>query len=143
VNRPTVATYQGGTTSTISTYDAGDRLTQIVDSVSGTITRTYDNLDRVPSTCPVRDFRSTRHGFLSRSSRFIRSDTTIFDPAHDFFCALTTYSPLIIPFDLAEDVPSRTIHLRDRYCDGPVSDLPWPRREYVNPGPNFRWCPSL
>jgi RHS repeat-associated protein len=40
------ATYQ----STITyTYDAGNRLTQIVDSVAGTITRTYDGLNRLTS----------------------------------------------------------------------------------------------
>jgi RHS repeat-associated protein len=42
----------GNTTyeSTISyTYDAGNRLTQAVDSASGTITRAYDNLDRLIS----------------------------------------------------------------------------------------------
>ena len=40
----------GNTTyeSTISyTYDAGNRMTQAVDSAGGTITRTYDNLDRL------------------------------------------------------------------------------------------------
>jgi RHS repeat-associated protein len=47
LNRRTLATYHGGTTSTTYTYDAGDRLTQMVDSVSGTITRTYDNLGRL------------------------------------------------------------------------------------------------
>ena len=36
--------------STISyTYDAGDRLTKVVDSVGGTITPTFDNLDRLTS----------------------------------------------------------------------------------------------
>ncbi len=36
--------------STITnTYDAGDRLTQVVDSISGTTTRTYDGLDRMLS----------------------------------------------------------------------------------------------
>ncbi len=43
----------GGTTtyeSTISyTYDAGNRMTQAVDSTGGTITRVYDNLDRLTS----------------------------------------------------------------------------------------------
>ncbi|MGH8619146.1 MAG: RHS repeat-associated core domain-containing protein, partial [Burkholderiales bacterium] len=35
-------------TSTVTnTWDAGDRLTQIVDTVGGTITRTYDGLDRL------------------------------------------------------------------------------------------------
>jgi RHS repeat-associated protein len=36
--------------STISyTYDAGNRMTQVVDSAGGTITRAYDNLDRLTS----------------------------------------------------------------------------------------------
>ena len=33
---------QGGATTSY-TFDAGDRLTQVTDSVSGTIARTYDN----------------------------------------------------------------------------------------------------
>ena len=37
-------------TSTIAyTYDAGDRVTQMVDSANGTITRSYDGLDRLVS----------------------------------------------------------------------------------------------
>src|SRR5579872_4467701 len=47
------AVVSGGSTtyeSTISyTYDAGNRMTQGVDSAGGTITRTYDNLDRLAS----------------------------------------------------------------------------------------------
>jgi RHS repeat-associated protein len=42
----------GNTTyeSTVTcTYDAGNRLTQLVDSAGGTITRVYDNLDRLTS----------------------------------------------------------------------------------------------
>ena len=39
-------TYADGSTTTY-TYDAGNRLTQVVDSVSGTITLAYDNLDRL------------------------------------------------------------------------------------------------
>jgi RHS repeat-associated protein len=46
VDRPTQVTYAGGATTTY-TWDAGNRLTQIVDSISGTITRTYDGLDRL------------------------------------------------------------------------------------------------
>jgi RHS repeat-associated protein len=41
-------TYAGPTT-TDYTYDDGNRLTQIVDSIAGTITRTYDDLDRLIS----------------------------------------------------------------------------------------------
>ena len=48
-------THSGGTYSqntsdgstTAYTYDKADRLTQVEDSVTGTITRTYDNLDRL------------------------------------------------------------------------------------------------
>jgi RHS repeat-associated protein len=54
INRKTLAGY-GETTgptyeSTVTnTYDAGNRLTQTVDSISGTITRAYDGLDRLTS----------------------------------------------------------------------------------------------
>jgi RHS repeat-associated protein len=54
INRQTFAGY-GQTTgptyeSTVTnTYDAGNRLTQAVDSISGTITRGYDGLDRLTS----------------------------------------------------------------------------------------------
>ena len=41
-------TYQDGSTTTY-TYDAGNRITQIVDSVSGTITRTYDGMNNLLS----------------------------------------------------------------------------------------------
>ena len=36
--------------STVSySYDAMDRLTQVVDSITGTVTRNYDGLDRLTS----------------------------------------------------------------------------------------------
>jgi YD repeat-containing protein len=48
VNRLHQVTYADG--STVSyTYDTGNRLTTIVDSLNGTITRTFDNLDRLTS----------------------------------------------------------------------------------------------
>ena len=42
----TQVTYADNSTTT---YDAGNRLRQVVDSISGTITRGYDNLDRLTS----------------------------------------------------------------------------------------------
>ena len=44
LNRPTLVTYQDSSTTSY-TWDAGNHL--IVDSLSGTITRTYDGLDRL------------------------------------------------------------------------------------------------
>ena len=41
-----VASYES---TTSYTYDAGNRLTQVVDSAGGTITRSYDDLDRLTS----------------------------------------------------------------------------------------------
>jgi len=55
LGRPTLigfgATASGGTpASTVAlTWDAGNRVTQLVDSVAGTITRSYDLLDRLTS----------------------------------------------------------------------------------------------
>lgn len=57
-----MATYQGGTIITTSAYDAGDRLTQIADSVSGTTTRTYDNLNRLTSETTPQGSVGTRVG---------------------------------------------------------------------------------
>src|SRR2546422_11212000 len=51
--------------TTASTWDAGNRLTQTVNSIAGTITRTYDGFDRLAS----EDRKSTRlnssHGYIS------------------------------------------------------------------------------
>jgi RHS repeat-associated protein len=61
----------GGVTSyesTISyTYDAGDRITQIVDSAGGTITRGYDNLDRLATETTAQG--SVSYGYDNRGRR--------------------------------------------------------------------------
>lgn len=46
VNNKGVASYQS---TTNYSYDAGDRLTKVLDSVAGTITPVFDNLDRITS----------------------------------------------------------------------------------------------
>ncbi|WP_158621246.1 RHS repeat-associated core domain-containing protein [Dyella dinghuensis] len=47
VGRFTKATFADGSTVAATTYDAGNRLLQITDSISGTTTRSYDGLDRL------------------------------------------------------------------------------------------------
>ncbi len=46
LNRPKVITWADASTTTF-TWDAGNRLVQVVDSISGTITRSWDELDRL------------------------------------------------------------------------------------------------
>jgi len=46
LNRPKGITWADGSTTTL-TWDAGNRLTQVVDSIKGTITRRWDDLDRL------------------------------------------------------------------------------------------------
>ena len=48
LNRPKIITWADGST-TAFTWDAGNRLTQLTDSISGTITRSWDDLDRLRS----------------------------------------------------------------------------------------------
>ena len=47
LDRFTKVTFADSSTVTATTYDAGNRLLQLTDSVSGTTTRTYDGLDRM------------------------------------------------------------------------------------------------
>jgi RHS repeat-associated protein len=86
LNRPTFAGFgavvQGQNTiyeSTINyTYDAGDRLTQTVDSVSGTITFGYDNLDRLTSqTTPQGTVSYTYDAAGRRSSMTVAGQPTV------------------------------------------------------------------
>jgi RHS repeat-associated protein len=49
MNRRTSASFGPGESSIAYTYDAANRLVQVTDSTSGTITRAYDNLDRLIS----------------------------------------------------------------------------------------------
>jgi YD repeat-containing protein len=46
LNRKTTTTYHDSSTTT-NTYDAGDRVTQVADSIAGNIGRTYDGLNRL------------------------------------------------------------------------------------------------
>jgi len=60
LNRRRTATYDAGSTTT-HTFDVGDRLTQIDDSLAGTMTRGYDLLDRLTT-------ETTPEGSVGRQS---------------------------------------------------------------------------
>jgi len=88
LGRRTLTTWHGGATTatTATTYDAGDRPTQITDSVGGTITRTYDNRFDTPATevAPLGAGTSTltrqKHGVRScnRASLLLALATTAY-----------------------------------------------------------------
>ena len=65
--------------STITnTYDAGNRLTQSVDSVTGTISRTYDGLDRMTQeTTPQGTVSYAYDGADRRSSMTVTGQTAV------------------------------------------------------------------
>ena len=48
LDRPRVITWADASTTSL-TWDAGNRLTQLTDSISGTVTRSWDDLDRLRS----------------------------------------------------------------------------------------------
>src|SRR5262249_16776242 len=48
LDRPKVITWADASTTSL-TWDAGNRLTQLTDSISGTVTRSWDDLDRLRS----------------------------------------------------------------------------------------------
>ena len=75
VNNKGVASYQ----STINySYDAGDRLTKVVDSVGGTITPVFDNLDRLTSeTTPQGQVTYGYDSANRRTSMQVAGQTTV------------------------------------------------------------------
>jgi RHS repeat-associated protein len=86
LNRNTMVGYgtvvNGGSTtyqSTVNlTYDAGNRLTQALDSVSGTITRTYDSLDRMTSeTTPQGSISYSYDAAGRRTSMTVSGQTPV------------------------------------------------------------------
>jgi YD repeat-containing protein len=68
------------------TYDAGDRLTQVVDSIGGTISRVYDGLDRLASeTTPQGTVSYTYAADDCRASMTVAGQTAVtygHDAAH-------------------------------------------------------------
>ena len=136
-NRPTFAGFgavtQGQVTtyeSTINyTYDAGDRLTQTVDSVSGTITFSYDNLDRLTSqTTPQGTVSYTYDAAGRRSTMTVGGQPTV-NYAYDNADRPTTITQgtnvVGIGFDNADRLTSVTLPngLRMEYAYDAASQL--------------------
>ena len=64
--------------TTAYTYDAGNRVTQIVDSVSGTITRGFDGLDRLTSeTTPQGTVSYTYDNAGRRASMTVQGQSAV------------------------------------------------------------------
>ena len=100
--------------STINyTWDAGDRLTQTVDSLAGTMTAGYDNLDRLTSqTTPQGSVSYTYDAGGRRTSMTVAGQTAInyaYDDA-DRLSSITQGSSVVgVAFDNADRVTSVTL----------------------------------
>ena len=105
LDRPSVTTYHGGTTSTTYTFDAGDRLTQVVDTVSGTITRGYHGLDLLTSeTTPQGSVTYTYDNASRRATMTVAGQTQIvygFDNADRLLTITQGTSTVTIGYDTA------------------------------------------
>lgn len=105
LDRPSVTTYHGGTTSSTYTFDAGDRLTQVVDTVSGTITRGYNGLDLLTSeTTPQGSVTYTYDNASRRATMTVAGQTQIvygFDNADRLLTLTQGTSQVTIGYDNA------------------------------------------
>jgi RHS repeat-associated protein len=78
------------TSTTASTYDAGDRLTQVVDSVGGTITRTWDLLDRLAQEAAPEGTVSYTYDAADRRASMTVSGQTSVSYAYDVASQLSS-----------------------------------------------------
>ena len=77
LNRRTTATYADNSTTSY-TYDKSNRLNQIVDSIAGTITRTYDGLNRLKSeTTPQGTVSYTYDAASRRATMTVPGQSTV------------------------------------------------------------------
>ena len=105
-------TYADGSTTTY-TYDAGNRLTQVVDSVSGTITLTYDNLDRLTAEATPQGTVSYTYDVAGRRrSMTVQGQTPVtytYDDAHRLTKITQGASAVTIAYDAADRAVSLTL----------------------------------
>lgn len=89
------------------TYDAGNRLTQLVDSVGGTITRSYDSLDRLTSETTPQGSVSYGYDAASRRTSFQVAGQTAVSYAYDNADRLTAIAQGSAQVGFTYDAASR------------------------------------
>lgn len=100
--------------STITyTYDAGDRLTQVVDSVGGTVNLSYDNLDRLTSQTTAQGAVSYTYDAAGRRTSMTVAGQPTVTYAYDNADRLTTITQgtnsVGVAFDDANRLTSLTL----------------------------------
>jgi RHS repeat-associated protein len=84
LNRRKKVTYVADSSTTEYVYDAGNRLRQIIDSNSGTITRDYDDLDRLTlETTPQGSVSYTYDNAGRRTSMTVAGQPAVTYPVYD------------------------------------------------------------
>ena len=115
LNRRTFAGFgssKKGWESTINyTYDAGSRLTQLVDSTAGTITRTYDNFDRLASETTPQGSISYAYDAAGRRTGMTVAGQQAVNYSYDNADRLSQISQLTTVVGFGYDVASRRTSL--------------------------------
>jgi YD repeat-containing protein len=107
--------YNGsGYESTISyQYDNSDRLTQVVDSIAGTITRTYDNFDNlIDEQTPQGEVTYSYDADHRLQTRTVVGETPVnysWDAAGNPLCAVQGSATLSYAYDSAGRLSSMTL----------------------------------
>ena len=115
LNRRRTVTYQDSSTTNY-TYDGGNRLTQINDSIAGLITRGYDDLDRLTSeTTPQGSVTYTYDKASRRETMTVAGQPDViytYDDANRLTQITQGAATVVIGYDNASGVTGIT------YCRG-------------------------
>jgi RHS repeat-associated protein len=106
LNRLKTVTYADSSTVTI-TWDAGNRPRQFVDSVSGNLTRDYDNLDRLTREVSVQGQVDYQYDAAGRRSHFTVLGKTAVDYTYDAANRLTQIAQGLVTAGFTYDDANR------------------------------------